>query len=401
MSNKPRAQRAKSGAGPVKHATHHDWLAPVSDAAPCGPDLEYDHDFVVLFASAAPKQDVQYGAFVGSPEPANWSDIERDCQRLMVRTKDVRVAVLYTRCRTRLAGAAGLAQGIGLIAAWLRTFADDIHPQLGADNERDAVLEMRMNALQALADPEGLLADVRDIVLAKSTMTRLQVRDVERAFAHPHPADALAPESVAQQLQDLYAHAQQAAVMASFGEASAHVEAIDAWCADHLDAYRPNFSPLEGLLRLLRQDVPNGAAACDGAPIVAANDDGAEPAPPVTDGLCQPSLGSMRDQAPGHESPGHESPGHASSGHESPGYEAPRLCDLPPEAPRPRAAPVNREMALASIRSARRWFETNEPSSPIPVLLKRAEQFVGKRYGQVVRAIPPELLAQWEEADSA
>ena len=389
MSKKPSAQRAKSGAAPIKHATHHDWLAPVSDAAPCGPDLEYDHDFVVLFASAAPKQDVQYGAFVGSPEPANWSDIERDCQRLMVRTKDVRVAVLYTRCRTRLAGAAGLAQGIELIAAWLRRFVDDVHPQLGADSERDAVLEMRMNALQALADPEGLLADVRDIVLTKSTMTRLQVRDVERAFAHPRPADALAPESVAQQLRDLYA--QQAAVMASFGEASAHVEAIDAWCAEHLDAYRPNLSPLAGLLRLLQHDAPNGAAACDGAPIVAQDDDGAEPAPPVADGLSQPSLGSMRAQTPGHESPGHESPGH----------ERPRLCDLPPEPPRPSVAPVNRETALASIRSARRWFETNEPSSPIPVLLKRAEQFVGKRYAQVVQAIPAELLAKWEEADSA
>ncbi|MGN6318857.1 ImpA family type VI secretion system protein [Trinickia sp.] len=389
MSKKPSAQRAKINAAPVKHAPHHDWLAPVSGTAPCGPDLEYDHDFVVLFASAAPKQDVQYGAFVGSPEPANWSDIERDCQRLMVRTKDVRVAVLYTRCRTRLAGAAGLAQGIELIAAWLGAFADDIHPQLGADNERDAVLEMRMNALQALADPEGLLADVRDIVLTKSTMTRLQVRDVERAFSHPRPADALAPESVAQQLQEL--SARQAAVMASFREAGADLERIDAWCAEHLDAYRPNFAPLAGLLRLLRQDAPNGAAARDAVPIAARDDDGAEPAPPVTDELSQPSLGSMRDQAPGHESPGHESPGH----------ESPRLRGLPPEPPRPSAAPVDRETALASIRSARRWFETNEPSSPIPVLLKRAEQFVGKRYAQVVRAIPAELLAQWEETDSA
>ena len=394
MSKKPGAHRAKTGAAPVKRALHHDWLAPVSDTAPCGPDLEYDHDFVVLFASAAPKQDVQYGAFVGSPEPANWSDIERDCQRLMVRTKDVRVAVLYTRCRTRLAGAAGLAQGIELIAAWLSAFADEIHPQLGADNERDAVLEMRMNALQALADPEGLLADVRDIVLTKSTMTRLQVRDVERAFAHPHPADALAPESVAQQLQDLYV--QEAAVMASFGEASMHLDTIDGWCAEHLDTYRPDFSSLAGLLRLLQPDAPNGAAARDAAPIAATDDDGAEPAPPFTDGFSQPSLGSTRDGPSRHESPGHESPGH-----ESPGHESLPLRELPPEASRPSAAPVNREMALASIRTARQWFETYEPSSPIPVLLKRAEQFVGKRYAQVVQAIPAELLAQWEEADSA
>jgi type VI secretion system protein ImpA len=53
-------------------------------------------------------------------------------------------------------------------------------------------------------------------------------------------------------------------------------------------------------------------------------------------------------------------------------------------------------MALEKMREARHWFETHEPSSPIPVLLRRAEQFVGKRYAEVVQAIPPELLVQWD-----
>lgn len=379
MSKKPTAQRASSGTTAVNPATHHDWLAPVSDTAPCGPDLEYDHDFVVLFAGAAPKQDAQYGAFVGSPEPANWSDIERDCRRLMVRTKDIRVAVLYTRCRTRLAGAAGLASGVELIATWLGMFADSIHPQPGVDNERDAVLEMRMNALQALADPEGLLADVRDIVLTKSTMARLQVRDVERAFAHPRPPDALAPESVAQQLHDLCAR--QPAAMASFGKANAHVEAIDAWCAEHLDAYRPNFSPLAKLLRQLQGSEPHATTAADTTPIAL-----------TSHGACEPA--ELLNPEPGTPSPG--TPSCAALMEESAGRH-----DGPSGAARPSAAPVDRETALASIRSARQWFETNEPSSPIPVLLKRAEQFVGKRYAQTVGAIPAELLAQWDESDCA
>jgi type VI secretion system protein ImpA len=48
------------------------------------------------------------------------------------------------------------------------------------------------------------------------------------------------------------------------------------------------------------------------------------------------------------------------------------------------------------MRDARHWFEQHEPSSPIPVLLRRAEQFVGKPYVDVVKAIPADLLAQWE-----
>jgi type VI secretion system protein ImpA len=58
--------------------------------------------------------------------------------------------------------------------------------------------------------------------------------------------------------------------------------------------------------------------------------------------------------------------------------------------------PADRHAALALIRTAREWFEQHEPSSPIPMLLRRAEQFVGKRYAEVVMAIPAELLAQWD-----
>lgn len=364
MSKKHAAGRVESGKATVKN-TQHDWLAPVTDTAPCGPDLEYDHDFVVLFASAAPRQDVQYGSFIGGPDPVNWSEVERDCKRLMMRTKDMRVAILYTRCRTRLGGAAGLAEGIGLLAAWLEAFAGRVHPQSvtdgDTDGEHDAALEMRMNALQALADPEGLLADIREIVLTKSTLARLQVRDVERAFAWPRATDALAPESVAQQLQDL--RAQQPATMAGFDDAVESLSMIDTWCASHLEAYRPDLSALTQLLGKLNASTP---------PVTASRsfDTSIDPAP-------EPDESLENDTA----------------------AEAEPMNGASPLTPRPtRSSPPDRNAALNLIRSARTWFETHEPSSPIPVLLKRAEQFVGKRYAEVVSAIPGELLAQWEEA---
>ncbi|MDV2207467.1 type VI secretion system protein TssA, partial [Burkholderia pseudomallei] len=61
----------------------------------------------------------------------------------------------------------------------------------------------------------------------------------------------------------------------------------------------------------------------------------------------------------------------------------------------PAAQPVDRYAARELIRQARQWFEQHEPSSPIPILLRRAEHFVGKRYADVVQAIPAELLALW------
>ncbi|VWD44078.1 ImpA family type VI secretion system protein [Burkholderia contaminans] len=372
MSKKSSPASNKPGRAPAADTPRDDWLAPLNGTEPCGPDLEYDHDFVVLFAGTAPRQDVQYGAFVGSPEPLNWGETERDCRRLMTRTKDIRVAVLHTRCRTRLGGVAGLSEGMRLLAAWLQAFPEQVHPQADADNDRHAALEMRMNALQALADPEGLLADVREIVLTRSTAARLQVRDVERAFAHPRPADALAPDSVTLQLQNL--REQQPSTMMAFDDAISSLSAIDSWCTTHLETYLPDFSPLMRLLKLFQASEPQ----VDGRSATLRAIEHEERDTPVLAALDETATAPARQDD----------------------EEAASPTPTPVAAPVARA-PTDRQAALELIGAARRWFETNEPSSPIPVLLKRAEQFVGKRYVDVVKAIPPDLLAQWEEADGS
>lgn len=59
---------------------------------------------------------------------------------------------------------------------------------------------------------------------------------------------------------------------------------------------------------------------------------------------------------------------------------------------------TTRADVLLSIRAARDWFEINEPSSPVAVLLKQAERMVGKRFSQVADSIPLDLLQKWEAA---
>jgi type VI secretion system protein ImpA len=356
---------ARSKAAPV--ATH-DWLAPIDAAAPCGVDLEYDPEFIVLSSQVAARMEAQYGDFVGSPEPINWSDIDRDCRRLMVRSKDMRLAVLFARCRTRLAGAAGLAEGLGLLAGWLSNFADTIHPQQhadGADGDEEAGLEIRMNALQALADSDGLLGDVREIALPRAGAARLQVRDVERAFAHPRPSDALAPESVTRQLEDV--RLQQPDALRSFDSAMASLETIEAWCREHLDAYMPDFA---GLSRPLRRIAESRAQVAEAEPVVdearievAETVDEEAASAPANEEASEPVVAPTRTVT--------------------------------------RSGTLDRHGALERIREARHWFEQHEPSSPIPVLLRRAESFVGKRYAEAVKAIPVELIEQWEQDASS
>lgn len=67
---------------------------PVSAEQPCGPDPEYDPEYLLLFSRAAPQAEAQYGDFVSTPEAVNWPEIERDARRLLTRSKDIRVLIL-------------------------------------------------------------------------------------------------------------------------------------------------------------------------------------------------------------------------------------------------------------------------------------------------------------------
>lgn len=44
---------------------------PVSAEQPCGPDPEYDPEYLLLFSRAAPQAEAQFGDFVSTPEAVN------------------------------------------------------------------------------------------------------------------------------------------------------------------------------------------------------------------------------------------------------------------------------------------------------------------------------------------
>lgn len=350
--------------------TSHDWLAPVSKEAPCGADLEYDPEFVVMSAKSTAQPDAQYGNFVGSADPINWGDIDRDCRRLMLRTKDIRIVVLFIRCRTRLAGAEGFSEGMQLLASLLETYPDTVHPQLAVDSDRDAALEIRANALQALIDSDGLLSDLREVAFGKTSIARLQVRDVERAFARPRPVDALSQDSVTQQLTALRERDPDS--LLGFDRAMFNFTAIAVWSELHLEAFAPDLSALSKLLEPLAQSLDSQSFESDSEAGAASDDVTVADAPEIQNEVVAPN---------------------------EPFAAAAEPVGAAPVARTARAPMTGRQAALDHIREARAWFEAHEPSSPIPVLLKRAEHFVGARYAQIVQAIPPELLARWESDD--
>ena len=315
---------------------------PLSAQEPCGPSLEYDAEFAVLLSRMSPRGDAQYGQFVGMPDAPNWAEVERDCRRLLLRTHDINLFVWLCRARTRLAQAAGLAQSLTALAAVLEAWPDAVHPQLVVEGERDPAV--RANALAALADPEGLLGDVREIVVAANAARHLTVREVERAGSVPRAVDAASPESVAQQIAQLRlaANGDIDAPVNLLAQASRAAEDISAWAVRHLGHDAPSLLALVRLLKPFDDRSPVGES---------------EPFVPHAESKA------MHDRAG--------------------------------------ASLATRDDVLCSIRIAREWFENHEPSSPVAVLLKQAEHMVGKRFAQVVDAIPLDLLQKWDSAGAS
>ena len=327
--------------------TPAEWLQPISDQAPCGPSLEYDPAFARLVSMLQPRGDAQYGKFIDSSDPPDWTEIERLCREMLVRTRDINLLVWLCRSRVRTASAMGLAQGLGMLADVLERWPHDVHPQAWIEGEPDPAL--RANALAALSDPEGLLGVVRDIVISGNAM-RLLVRDVERAFSMARSGATPEAAAVRQQLDELRIRARGDAGAATrfLGQAAYAAQRVQQWCTQHLQDDAPD---LLALLRILR------------------------PFEPLSDPVVNLAENSASDAT-------------ALS-------TASRNTRDWPDSPLG-ASERSRRDVLEEIRCARQWFENHEPSSPVAVLLRQAERMVGQRFALVADAIPMDLLRKWD-----
>ena len=160
--------------------------APISEASPCGDDLEYDPAFTAAETAALGKPEQQFGDTVIPPVDPDWNQVGDLATELLRRTKDVRPAVLLLRTSTRRQGVAGFGLGMQLLTGLLERHWDGIHPQLDADDDNDPT--MRLNALAPLSDESLVPRDLYDALIGNArSVGPLRVRDVAVA------RNALAP----------------------------------------------------------------------------------------------------------------------------------------------------------------------------------------------------------------
>ncbi|MBL8310056.1 MAG: type VI secretion system protein TssA [Burkholderiales bacterium] len=158
---------------------------PLDGESPCGPDCEYENDFIALAQAVVGKPEQQFGDTVIPAVPPDWPEVDNLSRALLQRTRDLRVVGWLALANTQMRGAPAFAAGLRLMLQLCERFWDEVHPRVVVDGDDDPYL--RMNAISAFAGSEfsgedRLIQALRGSTLIKQPLV-LTYRDAELTFS--------------------------------------------------------------------------------------------------------------------------------------------------------------------------------------------------------------------------
>ncbi len=128
-------------------------LKPISDEKPCGEDLSYDQGFQELEGIMRGKPETQF-----SPaEDPDWKLLRERCLELWSRSKDLRLATALSLAALKMDGLPALREGLSLLKGMLERYWDSCFPLLDPADNNDPT--QRLNIIAALANPVGTFGD--------------------------------------------------------------------------------------------------------------------------------------------------------------------------------------------------------------------------------------------------
>ena len=330
----------------IDAATHkvEAWLEPLADeAAPCGPDLEYDNDFLALNQAAAGKPESQFGG----AEPPNWRAVAELTESMLDRTRDLRVAILWVRASLYLVGYSALPVGLKVVLGFLENHWEHLHPLPDPD---DGDMYARVNALTILREPAGLIGDLRaSRIVEDRVIGALTVRGTELALglSQPHTGEAeMGKEPVKLMLRT--AVEKTPALRGACQEALTLTRQLikvvnDKFGSSDAPDLRPLYTLVNGVVSLLPPEALPEDAQADG-------ENGDE---------------------------GSGGPGRASGSR------------------RGLAGSVNsREEAVRAIDMVCEYLKHAEPSNPAPLFLRRGRQLINHDFLQLMKVLAPDALSE-------
>ena len=322
-------------------------LSDVSEAEPAGPNLEDELQFAELVTTAKGKPEQQFDETVIPGEEPDWRRVKSLALDLIGRSRDLRVGATLTRALMRTDGFEGLADGLALIHGWADEMWDSVHPQLDP-SDPDPI--RRANALSGLDGFDSMIRAVREMpIVASRAVGRYSYKDVLVATNKlPAPAgqsDSPSLAAIGAAFQDAPIEDVQRTA-GDLGRALEAIAGIEKAFTSRVGAARGvTFDQLSGTLK--------GAAQV------------------VADQLANKSAAA------------------GDAGVES--------ADGAPSGPRAATGEIRtRDDVVKLLDKMCEYFERIEPSSPVPILLRRAKRLINKSFLDLVRDMASNGVSQVE-----
>jgi len=324
-------------------------LLPISEDAPCGDNLEYDPEYGALERAAQGKEEQQFGDTVVAAEDPDWREVKSKAIDLLVRTKDMRIVAHLSRAVLATDGLPAFAEAMALLRGMVDRYWETVHPQLDPDDDNDPMF--RINTLTSLCDPNSTLRLLRETPIVSSrSLGRFSLRDVQVAAGElPSKSENAPPPEKATidaafldcELEELKAGAD--AVSQSIEHASAIESSVtEIVGAANSTSLNPLVETLQAVGKVLGEQLARR---------------GVSDAPEV-----------QEEDAGNGEVAG----------------EGQRLS----------GEIHSREDVIRALDKVCEYYDRREPSSPLPLLLRRAQRLASKSFLEIIRDLTPEGLTQ-------
>ena len=332
-----------------------DLLKPVADDKPCGEDFTYHPSFQNLETLSRGKPETQFS----QAEDPDWKEVRDAALEVLGQSKHLTAGVILTVSLVKIGGVEGLRNGLAAIHGMIEKYWNDVYPRLDPDDNNDPTERLNiLNNLSSAGEPYKFTSHVKQIVVCESpAMGRITLGQIIAAkdkAAKPDGKEGGSDPDM-NQIQAAFRDAGPEAAKATLSlltETIGHAQGIESFLDSTIGAGRGvNFEPLDKLLDEMKRAVEPFAG------------DGAGGEAPVGDGA-------------------------AATGQTSGGRPAAR------SGPGMSSTIQSRADVIKALDLICDYYRENEPSSPVPLIIQRAQRLVDKDFMTIMSDLTPDALSQ-------
>lgn len=331
-----------------------DLLKPVADDKPCGEDFTYHPSFQNLETLSRGKPETQFS----QAEDPDWKEVRDAALEVLGQSKHLTAGVILTVSMVKIGGLEGLRDGLATVRGMTEKYWNDVYPKLDPDDNNDPTERLNiLNNLSSGGEPYKFTSHVKQIVLCESpAMGRITLGQIIAAkdkTAKPEGAKEGDSGPDMNQIQAAFRDAGPEAAKATLAMAAEtidHAKGIESFLDSTIGVGRGvNFESLDKLLQEMKRTVE----------------------PFAGDG--EASAAHVADEA---------------------GVAAPRARPAGRSAPGMSGSIQSRADVIKALDLVCDYYREYEPSSPVPLIIQRAQRLVDKDFMTIVSDLTPDAISQ-------